>query len=92
MHPIFPTDGDGNIKMKPIGYVKVPDKGLQIRGMAEIEAEIIINSDGAKCLDGIEEFSHILIVYWLDRIKSYRETCHPQGKEEVPLLGLLATR
>ena len=92
MHPIFPTDSDGNIKMKPIGYIKVPDNGPQIRGMAEIEAEIIINGDGAKCLDGIEQFSHILVVYWLDRIKAYRETCHPQDKEDVPLLGLLATR
>jgi len=92
MHPIFPTDSDGNIKMKPIGYVKVPDNGPQIRGMAEIEAEIIINDKCAKCLDGIEAFSHVLIVYWLDRIKTYREACRPQGREDVPLLGMLATR
>lgn len=24
MHPIFITDSEGNIKMKPIGHVKLP--------------------------------------------------------------------
>ncbi len=91
MHPIFPTDSEGNVKMKPIGHIKLQDRP-QTGGLEKVEAEIIINDACAKCLDGIEEFSHILIVYWLDRIKSYRETCHPQGKEDVPLLGLLATR
>lgn len=88
MHPIFPTDSEGNIKMKPVGYVKLPVNESQTGGLAEI----IINDPCSRCLDGIEEFSHITVVYWLDRIESYRETCHPQGREDVPLLGMLATR
>lgn len=92
MHPIFSTDNESIIKIKPIGYVKSPTNESQTGGLAGIETEIIINDACARCLDGIEEFSHILVVYWLDRIKSYRETCHPQGREDVPLLGMLATR
>jgi len=26
MHPIFPMDNEGNIKIKPLGYVKSPIK------------------------------------------------------------------
>jgi len=92
MHPIFPRDNQGNIKIKPIGYVNSPIKEPQTGGLTEIETEIVLGEDAGKCLDGIEEFSHIVVIYWLDRITSYRESCHPQGREDVPLLGMLATR
>ena len=92
MHPIFPIDNEGNIKIKPIGYVKSPIKEPQIGGLTGIETEIVLGDDCGKCLDGIEEFSHIVVVYWLNRITGYRESCHPQGRKDVPLLGMLATR
>ena len=92
MHPIFPRDSEGNIKIKPIGYVRSPIKEPQTGGLTDIETEIVVDEDCGRCLDGIEEFSHIVVVYWLDRITSYRETLRPQGKQDVPLLGMLATR
>lgn len=92
MHPIFPIDNEGNIKIRPLGFVKSPIKEAQTGGLTEIETEIILNDDAGKCLDGIEEFSHIVVIYWLNRISSYREGCHPQGREDVPFLGMLATR
>lgn len=92
MHPIFPLDNEGNIKIKPLGYASSPIKKPQTGGLTGIETEIILNGDCGKCLDGIEEFSHIVVVYWLNQITSYRESCHPQGQQDVPLLGMLATR
>ena len=92
MHPILPLDKEGNIKIRPIGYVKSPVKKPQTGGLTEVEAEITLNDDLARLLHGIEEFSHIIVVYWLHQITSYREECVPQGSEHVPLLGQLATR
>jgi tRNA (adenine37-N6)-methyltransferase len=92
MHPIFPIDDAGNIKIKPLGYVKSPIKKPQVGGLTDIETEIVLSDDCADCLDGIEEFSHIVVIYWLDRINCYREKLRPQGKAGVPLLGMLATR
>ncbi len=92
MHPIFLVDGEGNIKIKPIGYVKSPIKEPQTGGLTRIEAEIGLEDDCARMLDGIDEFSHIVVIYWLNRVTSYRESCRPQGREDVPLLGQLATR
>jgi len=92
MHPIFSMDDEGNIKIKPIGYVKSPISEPQVGGLTELENEIVINEDCGRCLDGIEDFSHIVVLYWLDRITSYREGCHPQGSKDVPFLGMLATR
>ncbi len=92
MHPIFPLDNEGNIKIKPLGYVKSPIKEPQTGGLTGIETEIILGDDCAQCLDGIEEFSHIVVIYWLNQITSYRQACHPQGRGDIPLLGMLATR
>ena len=92
MHPIFPMDSEGNIKIKPLGYIKSPIKAPQTGGLTEIETEIVLGDDSAECLDGIDEFSHIVVVYWLNQIRSYREKCHLQGRTDVPLLGMLATR
>ena len=91
MHPIYSMDIDGNLKIKPIGYVKSPIKEPQTGGLTDIETEIIVSKDCSKCLDGIEDFSHFVVLYWLNQITSYREACHPQGREDVPLLGILAT-
>ena len=92
MHPIFPMDKEGNIKIKPIGYVKSPIKEPQTGGLTDIETEITLGSEFTRLLEGIDEFSHIIVVYWLSRITEYRESCRPQGNENVPLLGQLATR
>jgi tRNA-Thr(GGU) m(6)t(6)A37 methyltransferase TsaA len=45
-------------------------------------------------LDGIEGFSHIWIVWWLDRFESPPESpcVHPERREELPLVGFFATR
>ncbi len=92
MHPIFPIDSEGNFKFKPIGFVKLPDNGPAKDTYAETESEIVLREDFAGLLDGIDDFSHLIVLYWLNRIKKYREKCHPQEREDVPLLGQLATR
>jgi tRNA (adenine37-N6)-methyltransferase len=92
MHPIFPIDDEGNIKIRPIGHVRSPIKEPQIGGLTDIETEVILGEDCSRLLEGIDDFSHIIVVYWLDRITEYRESCRPQGNENVPLLGQLATR
>lgn len=92
MHPIFPIDSEGNFKFKPIGFIKLPGNAPAKESYAETESEIILNDEFAGCLEGIDEFSHIIVVYWLNHIKNYREKCRPQDREDVPLLGQLATR
>jgi len=92
MHPIYPIDSEGNIKIKPIGYVKSPVKAPQVGGLTEVESQLQLEADCYKLLEGIDDFSHIIVVYWLHRITEYRESCQPQGNKDVPVLGQLATR
>ncbi len=63
------------------------------RGEGET-AEIEIDPAWAEALHGIEGFSHIWVVWWLDRF-DYPPTSlrvRPEGRQEMPLLGLFATR
>ncbi len=58
-------------------------------------SEIEIHSEYAECLDGIEAFSHILVLYWPHRLEPDRRSLrkvHPMGRKDIPLQGIFATR
>jgi tRNA (adenine37-N6)-methyltransferase len=58
-------------------------------------SELIISKEYKDCLDGIEGFSHIMVLYWAHNIndkKRYVARVHPAGKKEYPLVGVFATR
>ena len=58
-------------------------------------SELIIKKEFEDCLDGIEDFSHIVVLYWAHRIadeRRYVAKVHPAGKKEYPLVGVFATR
>ena len=93
--------GEGQkLVLDPIGRVCDPreaeDPSLR-RGKGDGEAgtaEIEIGAAWAEALDGIGEFSHIWIVWWLDRFKEPPRSrrVHPEGRRELPEVGLFATR
>jgi len=58
-------------------------------------SELIINQEYENCLDGIEDFSHIMVLYWSHRTNDKQQhitKVHPAGKREYPLVGVFATR
>jgi tRNA-Thr(GGU) m(6)t(6)A37 methyltransferase TsaA len=57
-------------------------------------AELEIEPAWAGALDGIEGFTHIWVVWWLDRFRSppVALRVRPQRREELPLVGFFATR
>jgi tRNA-Thr(GGU) m(6)t(6)A37 methyltransferase TsaA len=63
-------------------------------GWEEQEAEIEIEPVWAEALEGIEGFSHIWLVWWLDRADTAPAVLqvHPEGRQDVPLMGVFATR
>jgi len=60
----------------------------------EIDSRVVIDERWVEGLEGLGEFSHVVVLFWLDRP---RETqiplkVHPEAKEDLPLVGLFATR
>jgi len=82
------------IELKPIGFVKTKAVGKEVRDRSNV-SKIILRQDLAEALDGIEDFSHLLIIFWMHEIpKEERRTMkvHPRGRRDLPLLGIFATR
>ena len=57
-----------------------------------MESEIHIIPEYAEGLDGIEGYSHIMVVHWLDRVDKVKLKMRPQGKPDVPDVGIFACR
>jgi tRNA-Thr(GGU) m(6)t(6)A37 methyltransferase TsaA len=84
------------ITLQPIGVVhsdfKEPTSARL--DLKKIRASIEINPDLTKALEGLEGFSHIIVLYWLHRAvfdKNNLKT-YPLGNQYVPLQGLFAVR
>jgi tRNA-Thr(GGU) m(6)t(6)A37 methyltransferase TsaA len=83
------------LSVQPIGRV-VTGRSEQDRDGAwqENAAEIEIVPAWAEALEGIEAFSHIWVIWWLDRREGSPPAprVHPEGRPEMPLVGIFATR
>jgi tRNA-Thr(GGU) m(6)t(6)A37 methyltransferase TsaA len=83
--------------LKAIGTVRTnvkqaPGPGYDWGG---IDSEIVVNSRLTEALDRLEEFSHIIVLYWMHQVAHNDELSlkvHPRGNPELPLVGLFATR
>lgn len=56
--------------------------------------ELVISPQWAELLDGIEGFSHVLVLYWPHLIDPARRSIrkvHPMGRKDLPLQGIFAT-
>ena len=80
------------INLKPIGIVKNNVKEPRFGNFADEVSEIIIDKKFTGALKGTEDYSHVIIVYWMDRIKNHVIKHQPQGNPNVPIVGIFACR
>lgn len=65
------------------------------RQIKETVAQLVIEKEYQELLEGIEEFSHVLVLYWPHLLEPERRSLkkiHPMGRKEFPLTGIFATR
>ena len=85
----------GVIKMvfEAIGYVK--NEYTKISEKPEI-SKIILNEKYEQALDGISEFSHIVVVFAFNKVIEKKENTvlkrHARGREDMPLVGIFSLR
>lgn len=85
-----------SIEITPIGYVshKLDDEEIP-RQRAVMVSEITIDDQWSDALTGIEEYSHIFVLFWMHKRNentSVEQLIHPRGDKNLPLSGVLATR
>lgn len=83
-----------SMTLKAIGIVRNEIKQPAKQDCGKVVSDIIVNNDLTEALDGLEKFSHIIVLYWMHRAISGEVSLkiHPGGKREFPLVGLFATR
>jgi tRNA-Thr(GGU) m(6)t(6)A37 methyltransferase TsaA len=82
------------IVLKPIGFVRTRAHGDEVKDKSAI-AEIVIRDELTGALEGIADFSHLYVLFWLNEVTSHERKMmrvHPRGREDLPLLGVFATR
>jgi len=56
--------------------------------------ELVIFPEWEELLQGIEGFSHLLVLYWphlIDPERRHLKTVHPMGRKDLPIQGIFAT-
>ena len=82
------------VVLKPIGVVRTTAVGDEVKDKTRI-SHIVIHSELAEALDGINGFSNLFVLFWLHKIPDeQRKTLkvYPRGRKGLPLLGIFATR
>jgi tRNA-Thr(GGU) m(6)t(6)A37 methyltransferase TsaA len=98
------------IQLKPVGVVRNQSKdpswgrtlgaldwrerATRMKEQRESVSELVIDSSLEGILDGIDDFSHIMVIYWAHLIPPERRSMrkvHPMGNKDFPLVGVFAT-
>jgi tRNA-Thr(GGU) m(6)t(6)A37 methyltransferase TsaA len=83
------------MSLKAIGIVRNEIKQPLRHGWREIVSDIVVNSNLTEALDNLDEFSHLIVLYWMHQLPAGKQLSlkvHPMGKSELPLVGRFATR
>ena len=82
------------IAMTPIGVINTGVKDEEVaHKRREIISTVRIFDAFADGLTGIEAYSHLFVLFWMDRARpSDTLLGHPRGDDNLPLTGVLASR
>ena len=80
------------IEIRPIGFVRRASSDENV-GDKSLVSRIALKRDLVKALDGVEEFSHVFIIYWMHKIsKAERKSVHAEDHKEMSPHGVFACR
>ena len=82
------------IMIKPVGYVRTDAVGDEVKNK-NLTSEIVVNHELVPALDGITDYSHLYVLFWMNEIleeKRMMLRVHPRGRTDLPLMGAFAVR
>ena len=87
-------DGAGGLAMEPVGLVRSPVPEGVDEDWGSVVAEIHLREEYAPGLRGLEEFSHVIVVFLMHRATFSADDLvrRPRGRADMPELGIFAQR
>lgn len=82
------------VMLRPIGIVRNGVRTPRPDGWASLRSDIIVRDELTPALDGIDGYSHIIVVFAFDRVpeSAQRMRVRPGHDPRIPEQGVLATR
>jgi tRNA-Thr(GGU) m(6)t(6)A37 methyltransferase TsaA len=83
------------LRIEPIGVVRNAVKRPSRQRWESVVSEIVLNDGLEEALDGLEEFSHLMVIYWMHRVSPVERLItkvRPRRRPELPLVGTFASR
>ena len=83
------------IELTPIGYVANGETDISRQDWSRIRSEIPLIEGLGEALLGLQDYSHVIVIGWLDRIPPElraRLRAYPSGDRRLPEQGSLALR
>ena len=83
------------IEMEPVGYVSNQVKNRRDAAWGGEVSAILLEQAYLSGLKGLEDFSHAIILYYLDQagyVKEKHLQRRPQNREDMPLVGIFSQR
>ena len=82
------------MSLRAIGVVRNEIQQTRRQDWENIISDIVFDPDLTEALDNLDEFSHVTVLYWMHQLSPERPPLkvHPRGEQELPLVGLFATR
>jgi tRNA-Thr(GGU) m(6)t(6)A37 methyltransferase TsaA len=79
---------------KRLGLMNWQGRAAEMDKQSNSVSELVIDASLDGVLDGIEDFSHLTVLYWAHRAPPERRSVtrvHPMGNKDFPLVGVFAT-
>jgi tRNA-Thr(GGU) m(6)t(6)A37 methyltransferase TsaA len=83
------------VSLRPIAVVRNNVAEPRPDGWEGVRSDLIFRDDLASALDGIEAFSHIMVVFYCHQVPEDQRAIlrvRPHGDQRLPEQGILATR
>lgn len=86
-----------SFEVRPIGVVRSARDEAIDDDWDAVDSRIELDADrfGPAVLDGLADFSHLVVVYLFDRVDEstvHLGSRHPRGRQDWPLVGIFAQR
>jgi tRNA-Thr(GGU) m(6)t(6)A37 methyltransferase TsaA len=81
-----------DITLRPIGIARNDVKKPRFGQFDDEITEIVVKEEFTDALTAIDDYSHVIIVFWMDKVKEHVILHRPQGNPEVPIVGIFSCR
>ena len=84
------------IVVHPVAYVRNSRTSLNDDEWGSVTSEVVIDKSlPEECLDGLETFSHVEILFYFDKVsdsQKFSMSRHPRDNKDWPQVGIFAQR